>query len=50
MNLIDLKVLNENVGVVIKEVMKFCGKILNVVFFVVIVKRVVDLKLFVFYK
>lgn len=49
MNLIDLKVLNEKVGV-IKEVMKFCGKILNVVFFVVIVKRVVDLKLFVFYK
>lgn len=50
MNLIDLKVLNEKVGVVIKEVMNFCGKILYVVFFVVIVKRVVDLKLFVFYK
>lgn len=40
MNLIDLKVPNEKVGAVIKEVMKLCGKTPNAVPSAATVKRV----------
>lgn len=50
MNLTDLKVPNEKVGAVIKEVMKLCGKTPNAVPSVATVKRVVDSKLSVSHK
>lgn len=50
MNLTDLKVPNENVGAVIKEVMKLCGKTPNAVPSAATVKRVVDSKLSVSHK
>lgn len=46
----DLKVPNENVGAVIKEVMKLCGKTPNAVPSAATVKRVVDSKLSVSHK
>lgn len=50
MNLTDLKVPNENVGAVIKDVMKLCGKTPNAVPSAATVKRVVDSKLSVSHK
>lgn len=50
MNLTDLKVPNEKVGAVIKEVMKLCGKTPNAVPSAATVKRVVDSKLSVSHK
>lgn len=50
MNLTDLKVPNEKVGAVIKEVMKLCDKTPNAVPSAATVKRVVDSKLSVSHK
>lgn len=50
MNLTDLKVPNEKVGAVIKEVMNLCGKTPYAVPSAATVKRVVDSKLSVSHK
>lgn len=50
MNLIDLRVVSQKVGLVIKEVVELCGKILNQFLSRIIVDVIVDRKLLVVQK